>query len=365
MKRPLILYLLFVAWNSQLSAQETPDYLWHNPLETLTKIEGQGWSGIGYNRLPDAAETLVRNPVWSLSRHAAGLSIRFITDADSLQIAYEVDGNIAMTHMPATGVSGVDLYGKNDAGNWLWYRGKHTFGETVQFHYKTSESPKRGREYRLYLPLYNTCKNLKIGIPKGSAITFLPQRKEKPIVVYGTSIAQGACASRPGMAWTNILGRKLDYPVVNLGFSGNGRLESEVLKFVTDVSAEIYVLDCLPNLGPNKTNTEAEIKKRLRNSIQDIRSKRPEAKILLTQHAGYSDGEVDGARRSVYVTLNKWTTEIFIELERNGFRNLYMLAKKEISLSNDAFVDGTHPTDLGMDQYARAYEIKLNGILTK
>jgi hypothetical protein len=42
-----------------------------------------------------------------------------------------------------------------------------------------------------------------------------------------------------------------------------------------------------------------------------------------------------------------------------------MLAKKEISLSNDAFVDGTHPTDLGMEQYARAYEIKLNGILTK
>jgi lysophospholipase L1-like esterase len=365
MKRPLIIYLFFVVWNSQLSAQETNNYIWHNPLETLTKIQGQGWSDIGYNRLPNAAKALIRKPVWSLSRHAAGLSIRFTTDADSLQIAYEVDGNIAMNHMPATGVSGVDLYGKNDAGSWLWYRGKNTFGETVQFDYKTAKSPQEGREYQLYLPLYNTCKNLKIGIPKGGVITFLPQRKEKPIVVYGTSIAQGACASRPGMAWTNILGRKLDYPIINLGFSGNGRLEPEVLTFVTDVAAELYVLDCLPNLSPNKTNTEAEIKKRLRNSILYIRKKRPEAKILLTQHAGYSDGEVDGNRRSVYETLNKWATNIFNELEQNGVRNLYMLTKNEINLSNDAFVDGTHPTDLGMEQYARAYEIKLNRILTK
>lgn len=365
MKRPLLLYLLFVVWNSQVSAQETNDYLWHNPLETLTKIEGQGWSNLGYNRLPDTAKTVVRNPVWSLSRHASGLSIRFMTDADSLQIAYEVGGNIAMNHMPATGVSGVDLYGKHGADKWLWYRGKNTFGDTVQFDYKTTKSPKGGREYQLYLPLYNTCKNLKIGIPKGSAITFLQQRKEKPIVVYGTSIAQGACASRPGMAWTNILGRKLGYPVVNLGFSGNGRLEPEVLKFVTDIVAKIYVLDCLPNLSPNKTNTESEIKKRLRKSIQHIRSKRPEAKILLAQHAGYSDGEVDGNRRGVYETLNKWTTDVFIELERNGMRNLYMLTKNEINLSNDAFVDGTHPTDFGMEQYAKAYAIKLNGILTK
>ncbi len=365
MKEYLIRCVFCAAFLYNVSAQKTNTYIWHNPLETLTKIDGQGWQDIGYNRLPDVAEALVRTPVWSLSRHSAGLSIRFTTDADSLQIEYGVDGSIAMNHMPATGVSGVDLYGKNAAGNWLWYRGKHTFGETVQFYYKTEKSPKEGREYKLYLPLYNNCKNLKIGVPEGSTITFLPQTKEKPIVVYGTSIAQGACASRPGMAWTNILGRKLDYPIVNLGFSGNGRLEPEVLEFVTDLDAKIYVLDCLPNLSPNETHTESEIKKRLRSSIQHIREKRPLAKILLTQHAGYSDGEADSDRRSIYETLNKWTTDIFIEMERNGVRNLFMLTKNEINLSNDAFVDGTHPTDLGMEQYALGYEQKLKQMLEK
>jgi lysophospholipase L1-like esterase len=362
MKKAFGISILFVLLISNLCAQKTNSYTWHNPLETLNKIEGQGWSDIGYNRLPHTAEALVRSPVWSLSRHAAGLSIRFTTDADSLQIEYQVDGNITMNHMPATGVSGLDLYGKDEAGNWLWYKGKNTFGETVKFHFKTEKSPKGGREYQLYLPLYNNCKNLKIGVPEGSSITFHPQRKEKPLLVYGTSIAQGACASRPGMAWTNILGRKLDYPIVNLGFSGNGRLEPEVLEFVTDVDAEIYILDCLPNLSPNETHTEEEIKKRLLNSIQHIREKRPKAKILLTQHAGYSDGEVDDQRRSVYETLNRWTSDVFIDLQRNT-RNLYILTKAEINLSNDAFVDGTHPTDLGMEQYALGYEKKLKEMM--
>lgn len=48
---------------------------------------------------------------------------------------------------------------------------------------------------------------------------------DHPIVLYGTSIAQGACASRPGMAWGNIVSRSLEIPLINLGFSGNGKLE--------------------------------------------------------------------------------------------------------------------------------------------
>ena len=348
-----------------MSAQESNVFSWHSPFYSLNKIEGQGWSDIGYARLPEKTESIVRDAVWELSRHTAGLSIRFETDANSLQIEYGVDGDVAMNHMPATGVSGVDLYGKNKGGEWLWYRGLYTFGDTVQFRYKTEGSPKGAREYQLYLPLYNHCKSFRIGIPKGSNIKFLPPRPEKPIVIYGTSIAQGACASRPGMAWTNILGRKLDYPIVNLGFSGNGRLEMEVLELVTEIDALVYVLDCLPNLSPNDTYTEEEIKGRIRNSVKHIRNRRPKARILLAHHAGYSDGEVDASRNAVYETLNRWTDEVFIELKSNGAKHLSILPKNKINLSNDAFVDGTHPTDLGMEQYAQAYEEKLNKILQK
>ena len=60
----------------------------------------------------------------------------------------------------------------------------------------------------------------------------LPVRRDKPVLVYGTSIAQGGVASRPGLAWTALLERKLDRPVINLAFSGNGRLEPEVLDLI-------------------------------------------------------------------------------------------------------------------------------------
>jgi GDSL-like Lipase/Acylhydrolase family len=96
--------------------------------------------------------------------------------------------------------------------------------------------------------LYNSVQWMEIGIQEGTLFNPLPTRKEKPIVVYGTSIAQGGCASRPGMAWPAILGRKLDRPLINLGFSGNGRLEKEVIDLMIEIDAKLFVLDCLPNL---------------------------------------------------------------------------------------------------------------------
>ncbi len=89
---------------------------------------------------------------------------------------------------------------------------------------------------------------MEIGTPEDSELTFIPQSPEKPVVLYGTSIAQGACSSRPAMAWANILQRSLGYPLINLGFSGNGKLEKEVLNYIIEQDARIYILDCLPNL---------------------------------------------------------------------------------------------------------------------
>lgn len=349
------LFLTMLCFVQLTIGQNEKEYQWQNPAESNSKFEGQGWENIGYNRLPDKAESAVRDPVWSLSRSSAGLSIRFETDALAISIQYQVDGNLAMDHMPATGVSGVDLYLKN-GNDWLWCRGKYQFKNTIQYDFVVDTLSDGTKSYQLYFPLYNNIKNLQIGVPLENALKFLPPRKEKPIVVYGTSIAQGACASRPGMAWTNILSRKLEYPVVNLGFSGNGRLEPEVIDLINEIDASVFVLDCLPNLSPNEERTQAEIQNRIGKSVAAIRSKHPKTPILLVQHAGYSDGLVDSNRKGVYETLNNWMTQSFESLKKQGVKNLYMLTKAEINLTNDAFVDGTHPTDLGMEQYADAYE---------
>jgi lysophospholipase L1-like esterase len=278
-----------------------------------------------------------------------------------------VEGKHALPHMPATGVSGVDLYAVNTDGAYLWCAGKYSFGDTIQYRFANLQPNdayhRKGREYRLYLPLYNSVKWLQIGVPKGASFTPLPVRVDKPIVVYGTSIAQGACASRPGMAWTAIVGRQLDRPLINLGFSGNGRLEKEVVGLLTGIDAKLYVLDCLPNLVATVGIAPEEIKGRILEAVTHLRQRRPATPILLVEHAGYTEALINPERRKLYQEANALLKAAFAQLKTEGVGQLYLLPMSEINLAPDATVDGTHPSDLGMQQYATAYEKSIRTIL--
>lgn len=365
MKPKILLILIVYLFQYNLSYSQTDFKIsWWNPVQHDFKvIEGQGWPEnlqSDYDRLPLDAEGKVRKAVWNLSKHAAGLSIRFRSNSSEIKIRYKVNGNFAMPHMPATGVSGVDLYAKNSNGEWMWCRGNYAFGDTIKYDFKNinpkDQYHELGREYHLYLPLYNSVEWLEIGVPENTRFKPLPIRREKPIVVYGTSIAQGACASRPGMAWTSILERKMDNPLINLGFSGNGRLEKEMIDLISEIDAKLYILDCLPNLSPNKNRSLDDVRQRIISSVKNLSEKRPEAPIVLVEHAGYSDGSTNIKRKEIYTELNRVLRETYAWLKAEGADNIYLLTKAEIKLGFEDFVDGTHPSDLGMMHYAEAYE---------
>ncbi len=343
--------------------------LWWKLADTsISVLDGQAWSkeiGNSIQRLPPRAEALVRKPVWDLSQQTAGLSIRFLSNAPEIIVRYKVTGPVNRAHIPSTGVSGVDLYAIDSDGMSHWASGKSSFKDTIQYSF-TQLRPndnfhKLGREYQLFLPLYNTVSNLEIGVPTGNIFKILPTRKEKPIIVYGTSIAQGACASRPGMAWTNILSRKLDRTVVNLGFSGNGRLENPLIDLINEIDARIFILDCLPNLL-SKDIDSVTLQKRIIESVKTIRSKHPSTPILLTEHAGYTDGYMIPERQTLYESANKILNVAFDQLSKESITGIYLLSLKEIGIDDEAMVDGTHPNDLGMMRYAEAYEKKLREI---
>ena len=371
MKR-LLLTLLFLASQAGSGlSQAGSDLKWWNPVQNdFPVVEGQAWTTEvqdSFVRLPLRAKEKVREPVWNLSKHSAGLMIRFRSNAEKIEVRYAVKGDHAMAHMPATGVSGVDLYAIDSNGEWLWSRGKWSFSDTIVYRFNglrpNDSFHELGREYRLYLPLYNSIDWLEIGTPEESYFSPLPLRMEKPIVVYGTSITQGACASRPGMAWTSILGRKLDRPLINLGFSGNGRLEKELIELLAEVEAKIYLLDCLPNLVDARLYTEEEIKKRVLESVRRLKEKRPNTPVLLTDHAGYTDGSLAPGRMAEHERANQIQREAFSQLKAEGIQGLYYLSEEDIGLKLDDMVDGTHPSDLGMMHYAKAYEKSLRSIL--
>ena len=372
-RNALIGFALFAIFFKSYS-QSTTNYKWWNPEQIHSKImEGQGWpkNVIGiYDRLPAKAKKMVREPVWNLSKHSAGLSIRFKSNAKEILIRYKtINKNYSMPHMPSTGVSGVDLYAKNDDDNWVWFKGNYSFGDTITYNFKNinlkAAKDFKDFEYQLFFPLYNGVEWLEIGVPVEAKFELLPLRKEKPIVVYGTSIAQGACASRPGMAWTSILERKLNRPVINLGFSGNGRLEKEMIALVAEIDAVIYVLDCLPNLVLNKNRTSEKVYQKIISSVKEIRKKHKSTPILLVDHAGYSDGLTNINRYNAYSNLNLINQKAFNRLKEDGIPNIYILKKNEIGLQLDSYVDGTHPTDLGMVEYSDAYEKIIHKIIDK
>lgn len=365
---PLSLFLCLVSAISQTSKTVT---CWNPATNPFPVIEGQAWTKEvknSYDRLPARMETKVRKAVWQLSENSAGLLIRFRSNATSIKVRYTTSNkNYNMPHMSATGVSGVDLYALNCDGKISWCRGSYDFSDTIQYAFNglnpSEQYHKHGHEYRLYLPLYNSVKWMEISVPSDAEFVPLPARNEKPIVAYGTSITQGACASRPGMAWTSILGRKLDRPVINLGFSGNGQLEDELINAITEIDAKLYILDCMPNLTDATKFSKDSIINRICRSVHKLQAVRPQVSILLTEHEGYADALMTDKRRTDYQRTNDATRLAFQKLTTEGVKNLYLLTKEEINQPLDFSVDGTHPTDLGMQRYADAYEQKIRTII--
>lgn len=340
------------------------DIVWHDPLagfDTGTDyVHGRGFVLNNYARLPESAQPVVREAVWSLAQNSAGLYLRFTTDSPDITVQYTVAGGHAMPHMPATGVSGVDLY--NGRGERCW--GSYSFGEPVVYTYRDLPDTATGTEYTLYLPLYNTVRRLKIGVRTGSEFEFLPVAdttvvEQLPIVVYGTSIAQGACASRPGMAWTNLLQRRSGREVVNLGFSGNGKLEPEVIDLVAAIPAALYVVDCMPNMYVPEDSTYTLVA----NAVRQFRRLRPETPILLVEHPGYANRLTNAAKRGEDLRADAGLRRAYTDLQREGIKGLYYLSRRKIDLPTEGMVDYIHPSDFGMAAYADAYLKSIRKIL--
>lgn len=342
-------------------------YKWENPLkQNFPVVRGQAWQDElkdSYARLPQRVQDKVRKPVWDLSRNSAGLSVAFYSNSPEIKVRYVVKGAFSMPHMPTTGVSGVDLYATDQNGKTRWCAAKYAFRDTVTYTYgglSYETDPVKGYEYKLYLPLYNTVSWMEIGVPSNASLSFIPVSEEKPLVIYGTSIAQGACTSRPGMAWGNIIERNLAHPVINLGFSGNGKLESELFDLLAEINAKLYIIDCMPNLAGKEAS--AVVYDRTLQGVKKLREKNS-APILLVEHSGYTNEYSSKTTEASYRYPNAELRRAYEALVKEGIPEIYYLSKEVIGLSMDAMVEGVHPNDLGMQQYADSYIKKIKEIL--
>jgi hypothetical protein len=215
------------------------------------------------------------------------------------------------------------------------------------------------RHFTMYLPLYNGVESLEIGVPQGSVFDPESPRVKKPMVFYGTSIMHGACASRPGMSITGILGRRLNRPVINLGFSGNGRMEAEVGELLAELDPCVYVIDCLPNM------LAGEVAERTIPLVRQLRNARAGTPILLVEDRTYAYAPFRASSRERHASSREALRNAYKKLTDEGVVGLHYLAGDQlIGTDSEGTTDGSHPNDLGMMRYADAYEKTLEPILS-
>ncbi len=368
--RWLLILSLLIPLMSACIAADTPESQTSAPLDASTAvvsddgkmlwfdalalgIDGQGWKEVAhpYDRFPAEAKGIVRDAVWSLSENSAGMSVRFITDSPMVSARWSLrTGMLDMHHMPSTGVSGVDLYAKDPSGQWRWVGAGRPEAQHHSEATLVSSAPKGLHEYQLYLPLYNGIEKLEIGIEAGAELHQGPAYTEshtKPVLFWGTSILQGGCASRPGMAYPSIIGRRLQRPVVNLGFSGNGRMDPEIVELIAKLDVAAYVIDCGPNM------TAAMIAERTEPLVRGLREAQPTTPVVLVENIKYQRGWFVESTRNSYVEKNIELRAAYDRLRAEGVEELYYIPCDDL-LGNDAeaTVDGVHATDLGFMRMA-------------
>ncbi len=333
-------------------ASAKPEITWHDVQDwgiegrILPDQKRERW----FDRFPASADGKVTSNVWNLSRDSAGMMVRFETDAQEIHVHYRLkDSGIAMPHMPATGVSGVDFYAKDEDNTWKWVQVTRPTQQEVRTRVISGLLPGK-REYAAYLPLYNGVEFLKIGVPESASFQGLAPRETKPIVFYGTSITHGACASRPGMVHTAILGRWLDRPVVNLGFSGNGKMHAEVAEYLVQVDAAAYVIDCLPNMSA------PDVEKRCVPLVEQIRSTRPDTPIILVEDRRNTNDWILPQRRTHHDHNHAALKAAYEKLKEANVKNLYYIPGDSLyGDDTDGATDGSHASDLGFMRQAKIF----------
>ena len=301
-----------------------------------------------YDRLPARLEKITRQPVWDLSKNCSGLAVRFRTNSPVIAAKWEVTNDVFMNHFAMTGIKGLDLYSLKD-GKWQFVNSARPSGKSTKTIIVQNLSGEE-KEYLLYLPLYDGLINVEIGVSQNSGITASEvnsPRAGKPVVFYGTSITQGGCASRAGMSYPNILSRMLDWEIVNLGFSGNGKLDFEIAEAMAIIPASCFVIDCLPNVNVDLIN-----EKYIR-FLEIIREKHPETPVILVENILYPHMYFDQKVHYLIHEKNETLNRIFQEQKKKGDKNIYYVkADKLIGNSQETTVDGVHLTDLGFQVMA-------------
>ncbi|MDP2437550.1 MAG: SGNH/GDSL hydrolase family protein [archaeon] len=322
-------------------------------------------------RLPTSAQNVVRAEVWNLSLNSAGLAVAFSTNSSTIVVNYTAQAVFSpMVHFSVSGISGLDLFAFDDNSNKnhnasgvlrfvgtlpLPQSGNKIIASFSDFPFLPSTTPRR---FVVYCPTYNAPAELLLGFDADAVVTPFapfPQRFHKPpIVWYGTSITQGAVASRPSNIFTSIVSRELGREVFNFGFSGNGKMEISVAQFLVQIDNPIpaaFVIDCNHNMNAS------EILQAAVPLVKYLRTHRPSVPIVLVEGTPFGRDWAISASMASQTASNAALQLSYRLLLDQGFQQLFLVNSsvlfQGIDLIDSPTAMGLHPSDSGMHDIAK------------
>lgn len=343
------------------SLVKEPDVLWRSVLEEPFAIFGVEYDAeVGmFLRMPKEISEKVSVKVSALSERTAGGRVRFRTNSPYVAVRCTAPRFGAMPHMPLTGSHGFSVYcdgvfaGKVTPSVDAVVKGdseKIAFGGAVRL-------TKAGwSDIEIYMPLYGGVCELEVGVKDDAELEAPREYKySRPIVIYGSSITQGACASRPGNDFAMRLSRMLDADVLNLGFSGNGNAEKAMLEHLAKIDALAYVFDYnyYVEYSDRDLPPHYEIYKTLRDSDPNVPI------LMIDKPSVIFAGEN-------YKIRSKMIRDTYERAIGEGDEHVAMMDATELFGIEDAdscVVDTDHPNDLGFYRMANAIYPYLKNLL--
>lgn len=314
-----------------------------------------------YARLPRYVKDSIPEgrDLWDRQQCSSGIAVRFATNSTRIGCKYTLYWDTHMIHMADTGLKGTDLYILEGDSVWRHvntnrpYVKKDENGNKTKLVESTYVSNLDGKmhEYVIYFPLYDGIEDFSVKVDSGAVITNgRPDviNANRRIVAYGTSILQGGCASRTGMASTNIIGRELNCEVVNLGFSGEGKEDTFVARAMATIpDVDVYLLDPVPNCTEMMCDTLTY------DFVKTLRTLRPDVPIVMLEGPIYPYARYDSFFGKYLPKKNAAFRRNYERLKAENPDNLYYVTSEGLDgVEDDGTVDGIHLTDLGFLHYA-------------
>lgn len=303
-------------------------------------------------RLPEELASLLS---WSkVGMRAPGARMCFRTDSPVLRIGVELE----TLHTDV----GMSLYACQSAHVLVGdRRDPHYLGlvypknyEEKCFEREMTKEPVM-EDVTVFLPMAELIKTVWVELEDGAKIEPpTPYRATAPIAFYGSSITEGAHASRPCNAYTALLSARLDTDYYNFGFSGNAKGQLPIADYICTLELSALVID----YDHNAPDPEF-LKNTHEPFLRRIRERKPTLPIILTTRPNFEHTKNADERRAV-------VRATYEHARAEGDENIYFIDGQSFYGTEERYLcttDSTHPNDIGHERMARVYKEILTGIL--